>query len=51
MRKEYLIPATQEQSMTMCQLMAGSGGTPRMGINDNPLNGGGEDGIFYGSQD
>lgn len=48
MRKEYLIPATQEQSMTMCQLMAGSY-TPSMDINDIPLNGGGEDGIFYGS--
>ena len=35
MRKEYLTPATQEQSMTMCQLMAGS--TKSMGINDNPI--------------
>lgn len=46
MRKEYLIPATQEQSMTMCQLMAGS--SNRMGINDDPLNGGGAGEIIYG---
>ena len=48
MKKLYLTPATQEQSMTMCQLMAGSGGTPRMGINDNPLYGSDSEGIIYG---
>ena len=48
MRKEYSTPATQEQSITMCQLMAGSGVTPRMGINDDPLIGGGEEGIIFG---
>lgn len=47
MRKEYSTPATQAQSMTMCQLMVGSY-TPSMIINDDLLNGGGDEGIIYG---
>lgn len=46
MRKEYLTPATQEQSMTMCQLMAGS--SNRMGINYNPISGSDSEGIIFG---
>ena len=46
--KQYVTPATQEQSMTMCQLMAGSGGTPRIGINDDPISGSSEEIIFGG---
>ena len=44
--KQYSTPATQEQSMTMCQLMAGS--PNGMGVNDDPLNGGGAGEIIYG---
>lgn len=46
MRKEYLTPATQEQSMTMCQLMAGS--PTGMGVNYNPISGSDSEGIIYG---
>ena len=35
MKKQYSTPATQEQSMTMCQLIAGS--SKSMGVNDNPI--------------
>ena len=47
MKKQYLTPATQEQSLTMCQLMAGSY-TPSMIINDELLNGSDSEGIIYG---
>ena len=46
MRKEYLTPATQEQSMTMCQLMAGSSNSMR--INDDPISGSDSEGIIFG---
>ena len=46
MKKQYLMPATQEQSMTMCQLMAGSY-TPGMNIGD-PISGT-EGEVFYGN--
>lgn len=45
MKKQYLTPATQEQSLTMCQLMAGSYtptinvGDPIEGSEDNPIMG------------
>ena len=38
MRKEYVTPATQEQSMTMCQLMVGSA-TPGINVNTDPITG------------
>lgn len=38
MKKQYLMPATQEQSMTMCQLMVGSY-IPGMNINGDPISG------------
>lgn len=47
MRKEYVTPATQEQSMTMCQLMVGSA-TPGININKNPLYGSDSEGIVFG---
>ena len=47
MRKEYLTPATQAQSMTMCQLMVGSD-TPGININYTPISGSDSEGIIYG---
>ena len=47
MKKEYVTPATQEQSMTMCQLMAGSPNS--IGINDELLNGSNSEGIIFGN--
>ena len=46
MRKEYVTPATQEQSMTMCQLMAGSFNS--IGIGGN-VEGNEHDGIIFGN--
>ena len=45
MKKQYLTPATQAQSLTMCQLMTGSYtptinvGDPIEGSKDNPIMG------------
>lgn len=47
MRKEYVTPATQEQSITMCQLMAGS--PTSMGINDSTISGSDFEGIIFGN--
>lgn len=47
MRKEYSTPATQAQSMTMCQLMVGSY-IPSMIINDSTISGSDSEGIIYG---
>lgn len=47
MKKQYSTPATQEQSMMKCQLMAGSY-IPSMIINDDLINGSDSEGIIYG---